>query len=109
MTANLHLLNGCAWCGQTFAPNTHGRPRIYCNPECRRQHGRYVEALPRWQADLAQSEAAARGYRVVPTFLTNEIAGLRALIAARPRGAAPPPPTLPRTPPQVSVSREIFQ
>jgi hypothetical protein len=77
----------CAWCGQTFAPNTFGRPRVYCRPECRRAHGRYTACLPGWQAELAQHETAAASYgrihRQVPAFLRDEIAVLRDLIARR--------------------------
>jgi hypothetical protein len=77
-------MTSCAWCGKTFPPNTFGRPRVYCDLECRQEHGRYTEALPRWRADLAESEAAAAGYRgKVPTFLRNKITGLRDLIAAK--------------------------
>jgi hypothetical protein len=77
----------CAWCGQTFPPNTFGRPRVYCGPQCRRAHGRYIAGLPGWQAELARHETAAASYgripRQVPTFLRDEIAVLRDLIARR--------------------------
>jgi hypothetical protein len=77
----------CAWCGQTFAPNTLGRPRVYCGPECRRAHGRYGACLPGWQAELAQLESAATSYRrthtPVPAFLAGEITVLRDLIARK--------------------------
>ena len=77
----------CAWCGQTLVPNTFGRPRVYCGPECRRAHGRYTACLPRWKAELVQQETAAASYcripRQVPTFLRDEIEMLRDLIARR--------------------------
>jgi hypothetical protein len=78
----------CAWCGQPFAPNSLGRPRVYCSTACRRRHGRYTEALPAWTARLAELDAAAAGYRAVPTFLRNELAGLRGLIARGPADSA---------------------
>ncbi len=85
MTTSLHVVPACAWCGHPFEPNTFGRPRVYCSIGCRQDAGHYREDLPRWQADLAQLEASARGYRgTVPPFLRNEIADLRRLIDGRP-------------------------
>ena len=78
-------MHACAWCTRPFTPNALGRPRVYCSLSCRREHGRYADALPRWRRELAEAEASAAGYRGgPPTFLRNEIASLRALIAGRP-------------------------
>jgi hypothetical protein len=74
-------MTACAWCGQTFAPNTFGRPRVYCGVECRRKANYHAEHLAEWQAELAKFEAAALGYHgKVPRFLADEIRGLHDLI-----------------------------
>jgi len=70
----------CAWCGAPMTPNTIGHPRRYCSVECRRERGRYVERLPRWQARLAELEASAAQYKTVPVFIRNEIDWLHAAI-----------------------------
>ncbi|MGD0247806.1 MAG: hypothetical protein ABSB75_02020 [Candidatus Limnocylindrales bacterium] len=84
-------MNACAWCGQPFAPNPpgHGRPRLYCSRQCRHDHGYHVEQLPRWQAELAEAEASAAGWRKlrqpVPVALRNQLEELRRLIGQGPQ------------------------
>jgi hypothetical protein len=81
VTADLRAVRSCSWCGQPLPPDAPGR-RAYCGIPCRQDAGHYREALPRWQGRLAELEAAAAGYRgQVPTFIRNEIADLRRLIA----------------------------
>lgn len=82
----------CAFCGAAFEARTAGRPRVYCGAVCRQAAARYAERLPAWQAELAQLEADAAGYRGgPPTFIRNRIAELQTVMArygpTKPEGA----------------------
>lgn len=80
----------CHWCGQEFTPNVHGRPSVNFGPACRRRAGHYADNIVAWRQDLAILERAAAAYPVdrVLTFIRNELAGLRAALAAGPVGDA---------------------
>jgi hypothetical protein len=79
-------MRACEWCATAFEANATGRPRRYCSRQCRQDAGHYREDLPRWQAELADLETSAAGYRTVPTFIANQIDVLRRLISPATKG-----------------------
>lgn len=85
MTTDVDRPGSCHWCGGPFTRNALGRPRRYCSIACRQEASHHREDLPGRQARLAYLEASAAGYRVVPSFIANEIDALHRALAAGPK------------------------